>query len=236
MQDFYPALVKTFSSARLHAYHDGESNPLNLDVVARYAHNMDVSQKLTPALHIFEVSLRNNIYEAFKAQFSDPEWYDLPGLLGAKQQAQLASGRDKLRSASKLETADRLVAELTLGFWVGLFSNNYEHQLWRANPNLLAAIFPRAPRHVRNRGSMSKILNPVRDLRNRVAHWERVAHDPSLNSLKQDIDRVVGWLCPAARCLLDHRDSFNDALSPKTAAEARSRVGACFNFEEIQSL
>jgi len=236
MQDFYPALVKTFSSARLHAYHDGESNPLNLDVVARYAHNMAVSQKLTPALHSVEVGLRNNIHEALNAQFSDPEWYDRPGLLGAKQQMQLASGRDKLRSANKLETTDRLVAELTLGFWVGLFSSNYEHHLWRANPTLLAAIFPRAPRHVRNRASISKILNPVRDLRNRVAHWERVAHDPSLNSLKQDIDRVVGWLCPAARCLLEHSDAFAGALSPSAAAAARTQVGACFNFEEIWSL
>ncbi|MFJ1254703.1 hypothetical protein [Cupriavidus sp. CuC1] len=183
MQDFYPALVKTFSTARFNAYHDSDGTPLNLDVVARYAHNMVVSQRLNPALHIFEVGLRNNVHQAFRTHFADPEWYDKPGLLGVKQQSQLAVGRGKLSAANKADTPDRLVAELTLGFWVGLFSSNYEHHLWRANVSLLQAVFPRAPRHARNRAHISRVLNLLRDLRNRVAHWERVAHNPKLNNL-----------------------------------------------------
>ncbi|MDW3686198.1 hypothetical protein RA280_31545 [Cupriavidus sp. CV2] len=100
MQDFYPALVKTFSTARLNAYHDSDGTPLNLDVVARYAHNMVVSQRLNPALHIFEVGLRNNVHQAFRTHFADPEWYDKPGLLGVKQQAQLAAGPIRTHSST----------------------------------------------------------------------------------------------------------------------------------------
>jgi len=72
MQDCYPALAKTFSATRLRAYHDSEPSPINLDVVACYAHNIGVSQKFAPALHIFEISLQNNVHEAFSANFPTP--------------------------------------------------------------------------------------------------------------------------------------------------------------------
>lgn len=48
MQGFYSALQRTFSTARLHAYHDGEPDPSTLDVTARYTHNMEVAMRLSP--------------------------------------------------------------------------------------------------------------------------------------------------------------------------------------------
>lgn len=236
MQGFYPALQATFSATRLHAYHDGEAHPLNLDVAARYAHNLTVSMRLSPALHIFEVALRNNLHRAMAAEFGALDWYNEPGLLRALQQDQLATARRKLNAAGKTETPDRLVAELTLGFWVGLFSNAYEHPLWRAHPHLLKAVFPFAPRHSRTRDHLSGVLNPLRDLRNRVAHWERVAHLPNLAQLRQDVDRVVRWLCPAALCLLAQCDVFAGVLAPGEFARTRARVFGCFDFAELQTL
>ncbi|MCT9074104.1 hypothetical protein [Cupriavidus gilardii] len=69
MQGFYPALQRTFSTARLHAYHDGEPDPSTLDVTARYTHNMEVAMRLSPALHVLEVALRNNMPNAFSAKY-----------------------------------------------------------------------------------------------------------------------------------------------------------------------
>ncbi|GAB7547635.1 hypothetical protein CS8_073270 [Cupriavidus sp. 8B] len=63
-----------------------------------------------------------------------------------------------------------------------------------------------------------------------------MAHNPKLNNLKRDIDRVVGWLCPAARRLLEQCDTFDDAVGEMAAATVRATVGACFEFEEIRSL
>lgn len=236
MQDFYPKFRATFSGPRLQAYHDADHRPLNLDVAARYAHNIAASMRMYPSLHIFEIALRNNLHGAFNTEFGGPNWFDQPGRLMPTQQRQLAQAKAALLGEGKAATPDQVVAELTLGFWVGLFSNAYEYPLWRAHPNLLRAVFPHAPRHMRHRASMSNVLNPIRDLRNRVAHWERITHLPALQTLKLDIDRVVRWLCPAALTFLAKCDAFDGALSSNAAADAKRNAGACFEFEEIRSL
>lgn len=230
MQGFYPALQRTFSTARLHAYHNGEPDPSALDVTARYTHNMDVAMRLSPALHVLEVALRNNMHNAFSAKYGTGKWYDTAALLGYKQIGQIAVARTTLHKAQKSETPDRLVAELTMGFWVGLFAGYYE-AYWRANPGLLRAIFPHAPRHLRQRNAISALLQPLRTLRNRVSHWERIAHLPDLAQRKQDIDRVIRSLCPAAACLLTHCDPFDGALSAAAFAACRTKVQPCFEPE-----
>lgn len=235
MQGFYPALQGTFSPVRLHAYHDGDAHPLNLDVTARYAHNMAVAMRLSPSLHIFEVALRNNMHKAFSAKHMSPTWYDTAHILGFVQVGQIALARTSLRKAGKGETPDRLVAELTLGFWAGLFSNHYE-SYWRANPDVLTAIFPHAPRYMRKRHTISQLLQPLRALRNRVSHWERVAHLPDLAQRKTDIDNMVRSLCPAASALLRHIDPFNGALDPAEFNATRGKVQRCFVPAEIQTL
>ncbi|MBO4122647.1 hypothetical protein J5T34_18115 [Cupriavidus gilardii] len=126
MQGFYPALQRTFSATRLHAYHDGEPDPPKLDITARYAHNMDVAMRLSPALHVLEVSLRNAMHNAFSAKYGTGRWYERAALLGHKQIGQIAVARTNLHKAQKTETPDRLIAELTMGFWVGLFGGYYE--------------------------------------------------------------------------------------------------------------
>lgn len=227
MQGFYPALQRTFSTARLHAYHDGEPAPADLDIATRYTHNMDVAMRLSPALHVLEVALRNNMHNAFSAKYGTEKWYDTAAFLGAKQIGQIGVARTCLYKAKRTETPDRLVAELTMGFWVGLFAGYYE-PYWRTNPDLLGAIFPHAQRHLRQRKAINALLQPLRTLRNRVSHWERVAHLPDLAQRKQDIDRVVRSLCPAAACLLTHCDPFDGALSLAAFAACRAKVQPCF--------
>ena len=230
-QGFYPALEQTFSKPRLHSYRDGDVAATNLEVTARYVHNMFVAMRLSPSLHILEVSLRNNMHHAFSHRYQTVDWFDTPGLLGPRQLGQVAAARSNLASASKAATADRIVAELTMGFWVGLFGGYYELH-WRSNPALLKAIFPSAPRYLRRRNAISALLQPLRALRNRVSHWERVAHLPDLLRLKQDIGNVVRSLCPAASCLLSHCDPFDGALSLEELAAVRATVQPCFEFME----
>lgn len=185
--------------------------------------------RLSPALHVLEVALRNDMHNAFSAKYETERWYDRGALLGYKQIGQIAIARTTLQKA-QTETPDRLVAELTMGFWVGLFAGYYE-SFWRANPDLLKAIFPRAPRHLRQRSAINALLQPLRTLRNRVSHWERVTHLPDLAQRKQDIDRVVRSLCPAAACLLAHCDPFDGALSTAAFKACRTKVQPCFEPE-----
>jgi len=61
----------------------------------------------------------------------------------------------------------RLVAELPLGFWVGLFANAYDQTLWRTD---LHRLFKPRPK----RQQLHDNLDRLRTLRNRIAHHEPI--------------------------------------------------------------
>lgn len=233
MQDFYPNLLNTLSSPRIAAYYDGQPNPVNLDVTSAYIHNIRVSQALNPCMHLLEVALRNNMHGALAKTFSALDWYDQPGLLRTAQANQLVLARAKIAQDGKTETPDYIVANLSFGFWVGLFTHPYQSVLWNPNPQLLKQIFLCAPRHTRKRASMGHMLNLLRKLRNSISHWERIALGPDLLDRKADIDKLIAWTSPAAKCLLDAIDTFNDVVTTQAIDDARQIAGRCIHFEDV---
>lgn len=87
-------------------------------------------------------------------------------------------------------TRSRIVAGLSFGFWAGLFGGRYE-ELWR---HRLRYAFP----HGRvQRKDLSRRLDAIRRLRNRVAH-----HDSLLGQRVGDVAdsmlEIAGWIDPAA--------------------------------------
>ena len=82
----------------------------------------------------------------------------------------------------------RIVAELSCGFWVAMFKNQYQHTLF--GPVLSRVLPPRV-----KRGHANAALTRLKDLRNRIAHHEPI-HHLALGSLYGDILQVAGWLSP----------------------------------------
>lgn len=228
MHDFYDQLIPTLSANRLTAYFDNDPRRTTLEVVARYIHNIDVSQSLTPSLHILEVALRNGIHRACTDHFKTEQWFDTSDILAPPQLRQLQAAKAKLSRTAKRDKTAHRVPELSLGFWTGLFSAHYEHRLWRRHPQLLVAIFPYAPRHCRTRAVIGNMLDPIRKLRNPVAHHERIAARADLADMKRDINRLVSWLSPAATRLLAQCDAFSAIASPSGIADSRRRARVCF--------
>jgi hypothetical protein len=90
----------------------------------------------------------------------------------------------------KLLTPGKVVAELTFGFWVRLTSAKYEKTIWVKH---VYKSFPGL--HKPNRPVVFDRIDKIRDLRNRVAHHERIIN----RNLQQDYKEVVealGWICP----------------------------------------
>lgn len=88
---------------------------------------------------------------------------------------------------------DKIVAELALGFWSSLFNVHFQALLWKD----LRLVFPRCPKLLRKRHTVSSALNLVRDLRNRVFHHEQLLWlTPSLIDLHAKGIEVLGWLDP----------------------------------------
>ncbi|HDG1673092.1 TPA: Abi family protein [Kluyvera cryocrescens] len=118
----------------------------------------------------------------------------------SRHESMLYQAKDKLSKASKPLHADAIVAELMLGFWVGMFEKNY-HDLNNANrlwPHLEPVVFPNLLPSERRHGEVHKKLIPIKALRNRVAHhepiWKHATVGNSVTAIKmltQIIDDIV---------------------------------------------
>lgn len=88
-------------------------------------------------------------------------------------------------------TANKVIAELTLGFWVRLMNAEYERILWKP----LRKAFPYIDKSERQRNKISAPLNKIRDFRNRVFHHEPISW--RLDKLEETHDRIImvmGWI------------------------------------------
>jgi hypothetical protein len=225
---------QSVSKERLGAF-ARKCNPLStLEVIAAYTYNLQLCDALYPWLHAIEIALRNSLYCALLKKTGDATWYDIPELLGPKQQEQLAAARANLGKDGKPDVPGRVVAELTFGFWVGLFGHIYEHRIWR-NYNLANLVMPRAPKFYRNRNEGSQRLNPIRDLRNRVFHHEPIWHLVDLKARYSKLVAILGWINPSMKALVERLSDFEKLLNAGTSATRTAVFQGHFNFEAVCS-
>lgn len=171
-----------------------------------YEANNRVSTALFADLHYLEVVLRNKMDRLLAIRYGECWPYSQNFL------DQLDSQCNKLLSKAKHATekhssgkpapTDRVVAELTFGFWHMLTNARYEHTLW--TPCLHKVFYPNKPM---GRGEFNKRLDDMRSLRNRIAHHEPIFHWP----LHQRYKILVGLLAKfdpiTTRWMLKHSDS-----------------------------
>ena len=197
-QDLFAALSRAHSPERLAPYRcPGDDDAA---VLARYLWNTQLGEALYPTLQALEVALRNSVHAAITRAYGRADWYDgTPPILQARQQDLVAEAKATLRAAGKPIAPGRLVAELPFGFWTSLFNVYYETKsggdprLW---PRLLRPAFPHIPRHIRTRRTISRALNDVRHLRNRVSHHEPIWHNPRLPLQHGEVLETIRWISP----------------------------------------
>lgn len=194
------AIERAISKQRLDSYATA-SDLDEIDRVARYMWNMALVTALNPSLHVFEVTLRNAIYDASvrlvdlsRLRMPDiPCWLDAePTLLYVKEKEDVERAKSYLGAEPAFRTPGHLIGKLGLGFWVQLTARVYNDlradgpRLW---PRGLPYVFPfkwppgsrkNVPDH-HDREMIYDRLHEVRELRNRAAHheplWDRdVAH------------------------------------------------------------
>lgn len=94
-------------------------------------------------------------------------------------------------SLLEVTTPSKIVAELTLGFWVSLLNSEYERTLWQA----LRRAFPYMPRQERKRRNVSAPLNLFRHFRNRIFHNESICWNLNrVEEIHAEILKVIGWM------------------------------------------
>jgi hypothetical protein len=204
-------LEKIFSEKRLEKYflrHKADENK----AICHYQCNIELSESFYPCITIFEVALRNAISRELKNFYGTDEWYlkfaTTPGLTNLNKYITTVnkqiSGRKEYTSSSKI------IAELTLGFWVSLFNVEYERILWKP----LRKVFPNMPKNLRQRKNIAPALNHFRTFRNRVFHHEPISWD--LGRLKQihaEMLTVMGWLSSDIVNWLTNFDRFDNVYN-----------------------
>lgn len=204
-------MTSIWSPARLSSYRLDPDERIE-KVFGRYLWNQMLTESLSTGLGSVEVALRNRIHLAACEATGREDWYDanLPDdpsrpLLCPEERKSVEKAKKALHSARHPLTPSGIVATLTFGFWTNMLHRPYEATLW---PKGVAAIVPHAPRRLQGRSNFSKRINPLRGLRNRMAHHEPIWNLATLDKHHRDIYEVMSWLSRPLTALMEAHDRF----------------------------
>jgi Abi-like protein len=183
--------------------------------VALYAWNAEISAALLETLHHVEVLLRNAIDRQFPKTELDCKvsicnadvWLTDPAILEDPGREKVNDAISRLTGESRSPTRPRLVASLTLGFWVALFAGRYE-DLWRST---LLDAFPNGDGR---RNQVRKVLARILQLRNQIAHHEAI-FDRDLHTDHAAMLDVAGLIDAEARDYIASLSKVGDLLSQR---------------------
>jgi len=96
-----------------------------------YERNTFLSEAFYSPLQGVEIIVRNALHVQLLKRFG-PQWFDAleaNGIVVKEQLRQLQQARQYLSDAGKPQTAGKVVAELSFGFWVGICAKRYQTSL-----------------------------------------------------------------------------------------------------------
>ena len=176
--------------------------------IQHYQCNLQLSEALYVSLSVFEVTLRNALSRELETMTKREDWYAIfpttPGL--SKLNKYITQATKQIAGRHENITPSKIIAELTLGFWVSLLNSEYERILWKD----LRRAFPYMPKSMRKRKNVSAPLNTFRTFRNRVFHNESICWN--INRVKEihtEMVTVMGWINKDVPQWLKHTDRFD---------------------------
>ncbi|QEC43544.1 Abi-like protein [Pseudobacter ginsenosidimutans] len=188
-----------------------------------YHINLNVSRSFYPILHMFEIALRNSMYERLTHHFSDPHWI-LQQKNGFMSDRSLAvSGfhmKHSVREAEEivlnkygLISSTRVMANQHFGFWTRLFDLAH----YRLIGGSTIHCFPNRPSFANRRDIASK-LNRIRSFRNRIYHNEPICFSgycvnfDLATTIQREIYEVLQWMDQDLAAYVRHFDDIDSEL------------------------
>jgi hypothetical protein len=181
-------LEKLLSVKRLGTYYN--LFPANKEkAIEYYRLNMQLSASLYPLLSNLEITLRNAVHNSFTIHFKSTDWFSQ--LRQPELFDQVNVAKRKILTAHNNVADDKVVAELTLGFWTTLFNKQYAKDLWKP----LMHAFPLLNAPDKKRDKISYKLNQVRKFRNRIFHYEPVCNNlTALATNHNNVLEILNWI------------------------------------------
>lgn len=185
-------LEKVFSGKRMERYFNLYPDD-EVCAIRHYQCNLQLAEAFYVSLSVFEVTLRNALCRELETMTGRKDWYatfpTTPGL--TKLNRYISQANKQIIGRHENITPSKVIAELTLGFWVSLLNSEYERLLWKD----LRRAFPFMPKRERQRKNVSAPLNTFRTFRNRVFHNESICWNLCrVEEIHQEMITVMGWM------------------------------------------
>lgn len=191
---FFQLFRQSVSNERLDKYVQRGAPGGEENLLIHYAWNIALSESLYPLLQCVEVALRNSVHNAAAKAFGRNNWYDVQDLLNVSSVKNIEKARKDLAHARKPDTPPQIVATVSFGFWTGLFYGRYDQTIFS---KIAKDTFPHLEKSRRVSKTVSKPLNDIRKIRNRIMHHEPIWHFKDLGLKHAQMLNVIGWINPA---------------------------------------
>jgi hypothetical protein len=164
-----------------------------------YIRNTEISSALYGIVQALEIGLRNVVHSRLTETYGTEEWwFKLP--LHAGELNDIEEAKANISQRLKEVRPGRVVAELGLGFWVKLFANTYEKEIWVPQTS---RVFPAKL----SRKVLHDRLTELKTLRNRIAHHETlIKRDPAADY--SNLLETIGWIAPTLRKWVESQSDF----------------------------
>lgn len=179
-------------------------------VISRYLWNIALAESFFPVIAIFEVVLRNKIYDSVSKNIQ-MAWVDEnTSFIDPVACSIISKVKRDLAQEGKTVTQDLIISNLTLGFWVNLFKKTYMPALW-TRPNVFSDVFP----NFNASGVMDRVayirpyLKNILNLRNRISHHETIYDNPiGIDNIYNDMMQILEYLSLDSLKLVNHVSRF----------------------------
>lgn len=209
-------LIRILTPTRLSSYRTCDG----IDILENYAYNIKLAESLYPALNLLEVTLRNNICYAIESLIKK-EWliseYSNQQILGNKEYQKVKEAVNSINKQGKKLTNDRLVAEMTFGFWIHLCTKVYKPKFWDKK-GFFELVFPnyQSKTGLRQISPIQNDLRIILRLRNRIFHHEIITNGKITPATHyQIIQNLIHLMSDDMVQFLDEVSRFPDVVKQK---------------------
>lgn len=190
-------IVSTISPQRFQPYLSKTGGDVN-KAFELYEENVRLSAEFYQYLSFFEVGMRNKLNDSMIRDYGDMWLLNPKTPLQEKHRENIEKVCERLRRKGIIigktpESMGRIVADLSLGFWIKLLSSGLGQPLWRST---LRHAFPNY------RGNFKPLryrVSQIWELRNRIAHHEPIIFMDNIEGMREEILEVIGWMCEDTR-------------------------------------
>lgn len=202
-----PVIEQGLSRERLNKYFAATGNNLHA-ALSLYEKNTRLSEAFYTPLQVMEVCLRNVLNRELTNAYGDNWFRNNAPPLEADAIISLQDKVTELTRARRTVATGAIVAEMSLGFWVGLLGPRYDNTLWR---RALFRAFKEQGAGMR-RDRVHGRFNAMRRFRNRIAH-----HEPiflvNLANVHAEIIEATSWMCTTTAAWSLHQSRVREVLN-----------------------